>query len=82
MNNKIWIFGALLLSSFHLLAQDETELVKNTIKKSTIKGHIYFLASDELAGRETGTHGIDVAARYISTTFQRYGVSPVEGASG
>lgn len=81
MNNKIWIIGALLISSFHVLAQEEAELVKNTIKKSTIKGHIYFLASDELAGRETGTPGIDVAARYISTTFQRYGVSPVEGAS-
>jgi aminopeptidase YwaD len=81
MTKKIWIIGALLISSLHVLAQDEAELVKNTIKKSTIKGHIYFLASDELAGRETGTPGIDVAARYISTTFQRYGVSPVEGAS-
>ncbi|WKV10713.1 M28 family peptidase [Marivirga harenae] len=81
MTKKIWIIGALLVSSFYVLAQEEADLVKNTIKKSTIKGHIYFLASDELAGRETGTPGIDVAARYISTTFQRYGVSPVKGAT-
>jgi len=81
MTKKLWIVSALLLSTFLAFAQDEAELVKNTIKKSTIEGHIYFLASDELAGRETGTPGIDIAARYISTTFQRYGVLPVEGAS-
>jgi len=81
MTKKLWIIGALILSSVIVFAQDQAELVKSTIKKSTIKGHIYFLASDELAGRETGTPGIDVAARYISTTFQRYGVSPVEGAT-
>jgi hypothetical protein len=80
MTKKLWITGALLLSSLVIFAQSETDLVKSTIKKSTIEGHIYFLASDELAGRETGTPGIDVAARYISTTFQRYGVAPVEGA--
>jgi hypothetical protein len=81
MTKKLSIIGALMLISILALAQSEAELVKNTIQKSTIKGHIYFLASDELAGRETGTPGIDVAARYISTTFQRYGVAPVEGAS-
>jgi hypothetical protein len=81
MTKKIWIIAALILSPYCLFAQNDAEIVKNTIKKSTIEGHIYFLASDELAGRETGTHGIDVAAKYISTTFQRYGVSPVEGAT-
>ncbi|WKK75659.1 M28 family peptidase [Marivirga salinae] len=81
MTKKTWIIGALMLTSLWVVAQDQAELVENTIKRSTIEGHIYFLASDELAGRETGTPGIDVAARYISTTFQRYGVSPVEGAT-
>ncbi|WP_375580789.1 M28 family peptidase [Marivirga tractuosa] len=81
MTKKLWIISALMLTSLWVVAQDQVELVENTIKKSTIEGHIYFLASDELGGRETGTPGIDVAARYISTTFQRYGVSPVEGAT-
>jgi len=81
MTKKLWIVSAFMLIPFWVVAQDQAELVENTIKKSTIEGHIYFLASDELAGRETGTPGIDVAARYISTTFQRYGVSPVKGAT-
>lgn len=81
MTKKLWILLVLALSSFSVFAQNDAELVKSTIHKSTIKGHIYFLASDELAGRDIGTPGIEVAARYISTTFQRYGVSPVEGAT-
>ena len=80
MNRKMWIIGVLMLNTLWIAAQDEAQMVENTIKKSTIKGHIYFLASDELAGRETGTQGIDVAAKYIATTLQRYGVAPVEGA--
>ncbi|MGQ9805215.1 MAG: M28 family peptidase [Chlorobiales bacterium] len=39
--------------------------------------HIKFLASDELEGRMTGEHGNNVAARYIATQFQRYGVKPL-----
>jgi len=78
---KLSILSVFMLMSFVIFAQSDEELVRNTIKKNTIKGHIYFLASDELAGRETGTPGIDVAARYIATTFQRYGVSPVPGAT-
>lgn len=81
MKKKTWIIGVLMLTSFWVAAQDEAKLVENTIIKSTIKGHIYFLASDELAGRETGTPGIDVAAKYLATTFIRYGVSPVKGAT-
>ncbi len=82
MTKRLCIISAFMLTSLWVFAQeDQADLVENTINKSTIKGHIYFLASDELAGRETGTYGIDVAARYISTTFQRFGVSPVKGAT-
>jgi len=39
--------------------------------------HMKFLAADELQGRMTGEHGNNVAARYIATQFQRYGVKPL-----
>lgn len=71
----------LIISGFTSFAQTDAELVKETISKNTIKGHIYFLASDELKGRATGSPEIDIAAKYLSTTFQRYGVQPVPGAS-
>lgn len=62
------------------LAQSDKELTEETVQKSTIEGHIYFLASDELKGRGTGTEGIDIAAKYIATSFRRYGVAQVPGA--
>src|SRR4029079_16241828 len=38
--------------------------------------HIQFLASDELAGRETGSPGHRRAAQYIATAFKRAGLKP------
>jgi hypothetical protein len=43
--------------------------------------HIQFLASDELAGRETGSEGHKRAAEYVAGAFQRAGLKP-GGARG
>ncbi|MBK6266781.1 M28 family peptidase [Marivirga sp. S37H4] len=80
MKKNILILSFLLIG-FCGFAQNDEALTRETVQKSTIKGHIYFLASDELRGRETGSPEIDIAAKYLSTTFQRYGVAPVPGAT-
>jgi hypothetical protein len=41
-----------------------------------IRGHVQFLASDELEGRETGTRGHAVAARYVAAQFASLGLKP------
>lgn len=41
-----------------------------------IKAHITFLADDLLEGRETGSRGYDIAARYVASQFMQYGVAP------
>jgi len=46
------------------------------VDASAIKRHIEFLASDALAGRKTGTDGIEEAATYIIKEFQQAGVKP------
>lgn len=76
------IFNSILciLLSFSTFAQEDKAKVEETVKKATIEGHIYFLASDELRGREAGEPGADIAAKYLGTTLRRYGVQPVEGA--
>jgi aminopeptidase YwaD len=38
--------------------------------------HVRYLASDELAGRAVGTHGIDLARDYIGRQFANYGLLP------
>ncbi len=68
----ILFFFALL--TFPLSAQSLPEFSLPSVEPSA---HIKFLASDELQGRMTGEHGNTVAARYIATQFQRYGVKPL-----
>jgi hypothetical protein len=45
------------------------------------RAHVEFLADDLLEGRETGTRGYDIAARYVATQFEAYGLKP-GGANG
>jgi Zn-dependent M28 family amino/carboxypeptidase len=46
-----------------------------------IRAHVKFLASDLLEGRGTGQRGGDIAAEYIGTQFELYGLNPA-GDSG
>lgn len=52
-------------------------LASPKITQSELKSHIEFLASPELAGRETASPGSETAARYIATRFQSYGLKTV-----
>ncbi len=75
MKKNILILASLL--SFSLVfAQTEKEKVEETVNKSTIEGHIYFLADDLLKGRETGTDENKIAASYLANTLRSYGVKP------
>lgn len=67
-------FFALMAFCFNTLAQSEVDLVKETVSKAEIKAHLSFLASDELKGRETPSPEQEIAARYIRTQLEMYGV--------
>gem|GEM_PF-1368620 len=49
---------------------------QKNISAGKIKENIYYLASDSLKGRETGTEGQRMAAEYISEKFRRAGLVP------
>lgn len=57
--------------------QSDYEKVLETVTKDEIKEQIYYLASDKLKGRDTGTPEIDTAAAYIAEKFKKYGVRPM-----
>ena len=57
-------------------AQTEAELVASTVVKNDIESHVYFLASDELKGRQTGSDELKIAAAYLSNHLRKYGVKP------
>ncbi|MFZ5748112.1 MAG: M28 family peptidase [Pseudomonadota bacterium] len=41
-----------------------------------IRAHVEFLADDLLEGRNAGTHGHEIAARYVATRFEALGLKP------
>ena len=47
------------------------------ISADSLRGHLSFLASDLLEGRDTPSRGIDLAAEYIAAQFRRAGLEPV-----
>ncbi len=57
------------------LSPAERELVES-ISANTLRGHLSFLASDLLEGRDTPSRGLDLAAEYIASQFRRAGLEP------
>ncbi len=76
---KKFLVGALLLGqTFAGFAQQtDKQLTDATVNKAKIESHIYFLASDELKGRQTPSPEQLIAARYLATQLKSYGVKPL-----
>ena len=73
---KLLLCAIFLSGAFLGQAQTDAEKVRSTVSKNDIEAHIFFLASDELKGRATGSEEIDIAANYLATNLRRYGVKP------
>lgn len=69
----------LVACSLLLLAPVAARAAETTIDLAAIRAHAAFLADDLLRGRETGSEGHEIAARYAATRFEQYGLAP--GAS-
>lgn len=55
--------------------------VAEAIKPELLKSHAEFLAHDLLSGRAPGTPGGDLAALYLETRLESYGLKPGSGGS-
>ena len=49
------------------------------ISADSMRGHLSFLASDLLEGRDTPSRGLDLAAEYIAAQFRAIGLEPAGG---
>jgi hypothetical protein len=54
----------------------------NLIGAGDVRAHVAFLASDELAGRDTPSPGLEAAAEYIARRFEALGLQPAGDAGG
>lgn len=48
----------------------------NPITPDAVRAHVEFLADDLLEGRDTGSRGHEIAARYVATRFESMGLRP------
>ena len=55
--------------------------ILDSISADSLRGHLSFIASDALEGRETPSRGLDLAAEYIAAQFRRAGLTPAAGDS-
>ena len=53
--------------------------VLDTISARSLRGHLSFIASDLLEGRDSPSRGLDIAAEYIAAQFRRVGLEPAGG---
>jgi hypothetical protein len=81
MKRSIAKFLVLLLFIFafpqNVLPVQPPNVGLESIREESLRGTLTFLASSELQGRETATHGQKVAALYISTVFTELGLKPI-----
>ena len=59
------------------IEQPSIEEVPNHVNADNIKAHIEFLADDTLQGRDTGSHGYQIAANYVKSYFKQLGLMPL-----
>src|SRR5438552_18365412 len=52
-----------------------------TFTPERFHAHVAFLADDLLEGRDTGSRGHEIAARYVATQFEALGLHPGNGES-
>lgn len=71
----------LLLFSVNTHAQQKVEDFAKTITTDDLEKHLTYLASEALAGRETGEPGQKAAADYIANFFKENGL-PAKGDDG
>ena len=59
----------------------EVEAALGQIHASSLRNDLTYIASDDLEGRDSPSHGLDLAADYIATQFRQAGLEPAVGDS-
>ena len=79
---RILLLAACLWSGSVVSAQEaiDRSLPEFSFDKLDLAGEMYFLASDYLAGRRTGSVGNEVAAEYIAAQLKAFGYKPINAA--
>jgi hypothetical protein len=72
----LWAAPLATLEPTPLVASSRLDLALDTIQAEKIRSDVFFIASDELGGRDTPSLGLRIAARYIRARLERLGWTP------
>jgi hypothetical protein len=72
----LFLITAAFLNLSSSYTQDAKDIGLQAITKKAVRGQLEFLASDWTEGRHTGRPGAYMAADYIASMFQVYGLEP------
>lgn len=67
---------AVILSLVAACSAEKAPPPAPTFTPERFRAHVAFLADDLLEGRDTGSRGHEIAARYVATEFDSYGLQP------
>ena len=73
---KILLFAALSLSLVACKSNKNADVSNYQVKEANVSAILKYLASDELAGRDPGTQGIEKAANYLEEILKKSNVKP------
>jgi hypothetical protein len=76
------LLAGLLLAAAPLAAQTQAAPEEPEFNAARVRAHVTFLADDRLEGRDAGTAGHEVAARYVADQFAALGLKPGGTDSG
>ncbi|MBV8820064.1 MAG: hypothetical protein JO022_16995, partial [Acidobacteriaceae bacterium] len=68
------LIGATATAPFEITPEVQSALKQ--IQPSSLRGNLSFIASDLLAGRDTPSPGLEIAAEYIAAQFRKSDVEP------
>ncbi|MGC9971293.1 MAG: M28 family peptidase [Bryobacteraceae bacterium] len=73
---SLLLLAPTLLLGAEFAVTPDVQAALDRISADSLKGHVSFLASDLLEGRNTPSAGLDIAAEYIAAQFRRAGLEP------
>jgi hypothetical protein len=67
---------AAAIASLLLCRVVAAQTTEPTFTAERVRAHVEFLADDLLEGRDTGSRGHEIAARYVASQFDSFGLTP------
>src|SRR5215213_7816155 len=71
-----FLFPSFALAQTAVKITPQERKMADAITAAQLKDYLYYVASDEMGGRDTPSQGLDLTAKFIGTMLSRWGFKP------